>query len=221
MVKLTDLGFSKDVIVETVISTFDEQGEPNAAPMGVIMKNQHSVLIKVYNSSLTYRSLLSKKSAVVNVTSDVEFFFKSTFKDANPEGRMPRDWFEKAKTIDSPKLSKAEATIEISVEKMTPIDSEKTEAVCNVRLVEAAKILPKAYCRAFSATVEALIHTTRINLFLKGDHKQREEAAKLMQAFASCRDTVGHVAPESRYAEIMAYLGKKVETWRVESESIH
>jgi len=221
MVKLTDLGFSKGVIVETVVSTFNEKGEPNAAPMGVIMKNQHSVSIRVYNSSLTYQNLFSRKSAVLNVTSDVEFFLKSTFKDANPEGRMPRDWFEKAETIDSPRLRKAEATIEISVEKMIPIDAEKTEALCNVKLVEVAKILPKVYCRAFSATVEALIHATRINLFLNGDEKQREKAAQLMNAFASCRETVDHVAPKSRYTEIMAYLGKKVESWRVESESLH
>jgi hypothetical protein len=221
MVKLTDLGFSKGVIFETVLSTYNDKGEPNAAPMGVIMKNERCVLIRVYNSSLTYQNLLSKKSAVVNVTSDVELFFKSAFKDANPGGKTPPIWFVKAETVDAPKLSMSEATIEISVEKMTPIDAEKTEAVCNVELIRAMRVFPKAYCRAFSATVEALIHATRIHFFLKGDKKQSEQAMQLMKAFASCRDTVDRVAPESRYAEIIAHLEMEVESWRVENENLH
>ena len=221
MVKLTDLGFSRGVIFETVLSTYNDKGEPNAAPMGVIMKNERCVLTRVYNSSLTYQNLLSKKSAVVNVTSDVEVFFRSGAKDANPGEKTPRTWFVKAETVDAPKLSMAEATIEISVKTMTPIDAERTEAVCNVELIRARKIFPKVYCRAFSATVEALIYATRINCFLNGDEKQREQAKRLMKAFASCRDIVDRVAPESRYAEIMAQLEKQVESWRVEDENLH
>jgi hypothetical protein len=221
MVKLSDLGFSKGVIVETVLSTYNGNGEPSAAPMGVIMKNQRCVLIRIYNSSLTYQNLLSKKSAVVNVTSDVEFFFKSAFKNANPGGRMPRDWFAKAETVDAPSLRRSEATVEISVEKTAPMDVEQTEAICNVELIKARKIFPRAYCRAFSATVEALIHATRIDFYLNGDKKQREKAAQLMKVFDSCMDTVDRVAPKSRYSEIMTYLAEQIKSWRVENEDLH
>ena len=33
--KLVDLGFSKGTIVETIVSTYNRDGKPNAAPMGV------------------------------------------------------------------------------------------------------------------------------------------------------------------------------------------
>ena len=35
MAKLTDLGFSKGMIFETIVSTYNPDGTPNAAPMGV------------------------------------------------------------------------------------------------------------------------------------------------------------------------------------------
>ena len=35
MAKLTDLGFSKGIIFETIVSTYNLDGSPNAAPMGV------------------------------------------------------------------------------------------------------------------------------------------------------------------------------------------
>ena len=221
MVKLTDLGFSKGVIVETVLSTYNGNGEPSAAPMGVIMKNQRCILIRIYNSSLTYQNLLSKKSAVVNITSNVEFFFKSAFKNANPGGKMPRNWFMKAETVDAPSLRKSEAAVEISVEKMAPMDVEKTEAICNVELIKARKIFPRAYCRAFSATVEALIHATRIDFYLNGGKKQKDKAAQLIKMFDSCMDTVDRVAPKSRYSEIMTYLADQIKSWRVENENLH
>jgi len=221
MVKLTDLGFSKGVIVETVLSTYNGNGEPNAAPMGVIMKNQRCVLMRIYNSSITYQNLLSKKSAVVNVTSDVEFFFKSAFKNANPGGKMPRNWFTKAETVDAPSLHMSEATVEISVENMAPMDEERAEAICNVEFIKASKIFPKAYCRAFYATVEALILATRIDFYLNKNKKQKEQAAQLIEVFDSCMETVDRVAPKSRYSEIMAYLAEQIKSWRVENESLH
>lgn len=220
MVKLTDLGFSKGMIVETVLSTYSPDGQPNAAPMGIFMKNQQCVTIRLYNSSSTYQNLLTRKCAVINITSDVEVFFLSAFKEANPNAKIPLEWFEKAETLNAPKLRMSEATVEISIAKMTPIDAEKTEAVCDVKLIKATKIFPKVYCRALFATFEAIIHATRIKVFLTGDEKQRDQATMLMKNVALCRETVNRVAPDSRYAEIMTDLTKKITSWRAESESL-
>jgi hypothetical protein len=220
MVKLTDLGFSKGTIVETILTTYDEKGAPNAAPMGIIMNNEKALSARIYKSSLTYRNLLSKKSAVVNITSDVDTFLRTTFKDANPEGKIPNDWFERAKIVDAPRLRKSDAVVEVAVAEMRPIDTEKTELICRVELIRAEKVFPKAYCRAHSATIEALIHATRINAFLKGDQKQREKALQLVKTLASIKETVDHVSPESRYAEIMTYIAGKIKSWREQNESL-
>src|SRR3990170_5641563 len=104
MAKLTDLGFSKGAIMETILSTYNEDGEPNAAPMGTIMQNDQTVLIRLYTASLTYKNLQSNRCAVINVTSDIDLFYRTTFKEANHEGKIPKEWFEKAETVNAPKL---------------------------------------------------------------------------------------------------------------------
>ena len=221
MAKLTDLGFSKDIVVETILSTYNPDGQPNAAPMGILMKNEQCVKIKLYKSSSTYQNLVSRRCGVINITSDPEVFFLSAFKEANPNAKIPYEWFEKADILDAPKLHSADATVEISIQKLTPINAEKTEAVCDVKLVKATKALPKVYCRALFATIEAIIHATRIKIFLSGDKRQREQTSMLMENIAYCRETVNRVAPNSRYAEIMTELTKMITTWRSESESLH
>jgi hypothetical protein len=217
MAKMADLGFSKGTIIETVVSTYNVDGQPNAAPMGAIMENEQHIIIRLYNSSLTYRNLLSKRCAVINVTSDVEMFYRTTFKEANPTGEIPAEWFEKAETVDAPRLRSADAIVEISLAKTKPIDDERTEAVCDVKLVKATKTFPKAYCRALFATVEAIIHATRVKAYLNGNEKQREQARKLLEAIELYRDVVNRVAPNSRYVEIMTDLTKRTNSWRVES----
>ena len=221
MAKLTDLGFSKEIVAETILTTYNSDGQPNAAPMGIRMENDYCVTIKLYKSSLTYQNLKSRRCGVINITSDVEIFFLSAFKEANPNAKIPPEWFEKAVTLDAPKLRRADATVEISIQKLTPINTEKTEAVCNVKLVKATKALPKVYCRALFATIEAIVHATRIKVFLSGDKRQRKQASMLMENIAYCRETVNRVAPNSRYDEIMTDLTKRITTWRIESESLH
>ena len=221
MAKLTDLGFSEDIVVETILSTYNPDGQPNAAPMGIFMKNEQCVTIKLYKSSSTYQNLVSRRCGVINITSDPELFFLSTFKEANPNAKIPDEWFEKAEILDAPKLHMADATVEISIAKITPINAEKTEVVCDVKLVKATKALPKVYCRALFATIEAIIHATRIKVFLSGNNRQREQASILMENIAYCKETVNRVAPNSSYAEIMTELTKMITTWRSESESLH
>jgi hypothetical protein len=222
MAKLTDLGFSKGAIVETILSTYNSDRQPTAAPMGTRMENVQRIAIKLYNSSLTLKNLQLNSCAAINVTSDIDLFYRAAFKEVNPQGTLPEEWFEKAETVNAPKLSNANAVIEVSVAKMTPIDEERTEATCDVKLVRAQKIFPQVYCRAFSATLEAIIHATRVKVFLAGNEKQKAQALKLQENIKACSDIVQRVAPKSRYAEIMADIAGMVNSWReAQVESVH
>ena len=49
MVKLTDLGFSKDAIFETIVSTYNPDGLVDAAPMGVTLLDLHTISLSLYN----------------------------------------------------------------------------------------------------------------------------------------------------------------------------
>jgi hypothetical protein len=214
MAKLTDLGFSKGAIVETIVSTYNKNGEPNAAPMGTIMQNNQTVLIRLYTSFLTCKNLLSNRCAVINVTSDIDLFYRTTFKEANPEGKIPKEWFEKAETVNAPKLREADATIEATLAKTVPVDAERIEAVCKVELIKATKRLPKAYCRAFSATMEAIIHATRVQALIHIAQEQ-ERVSRLLEIIDNCSDIANRTAPNSRYTEIMADLTEKISSWRI------
>jgi hypothetical protein len=221
MADLTDLGFLKGVIAETVVSTYSDDGQPNAAPMGAIMDSLQRIVIRIYTSSLTYKNLQRKRCAVINVTSNAELFFRTAFKEANPDGEMPLEWFEKAETVDAPRLRMADAFIEVNVVKISPLDAERAEAICKVKLIKAQKVLPKVYCRALFATIEAIIHATRIKPFLAGDERERKQALKLLKKIEICQDTVKHAAPNSPYSEIMSDLTRMIDSWRrVKGESV-
>jgi hypothetical protein len=79
--------------------------------------------------------------------------------------------------------------------------------------------LPKVYCRASSATIEAVIHATRVKVLIS-DKNKRKYVHRLLEMIKSCNDVVDRVAPNSRYSEIMADLTKRVDSWRVKSESL-
>jgi hypothetical protein len=221
MTKLSELGFSEGVIVETAVSTYNVDGQANAAPMGATMISPERVAFRIYTSSSTYKNLQSKKCGVVNVTSDPELFYRTAFKEANPDGVVPQEWFEKAESVDAPRLRAADAHIEVAVADITPLDAERAEVLCDVKLVQAASVLPKAYCRALFATVEAIVHATRVEAFIThGDRQKREQALKLLETIRECRDVVNRVAPNSRYSEIMVDLNQRIDSWRAKGESL-
>jgi hypothetical protein len=221
MTKLTDLGFSKEAIVESIVSTYNLDGKPNAAPMGATMDSSQCLVLRIYTSSLTYKNLQSKRCAVVNLTSDPEIFYQTAFKEANPKGKMPQEWFEKAETVEAPRLRTADAHIEVTVAEVRHLDAEKAEVTLEVKLVQAPEVLPKAYCRAPFAAIEAIIHATRVKHFLMhGDREKQEQALKLLERIRECHNVVNRVAPRSRYSEIMEDLNQRVDSWRRKGESL-
>ena len=218
MTNLYDLGFLKDTIGETIVSTYSADGQPTAAPMGIVMKSNEQLIIRPFISSLTYKNIQTKKCAVANVTSNPELFYLTAFKEANPDGKLPPDLFQKAETVDAPRLRAADATVEVSVDETGSFSTERADFLCNVKLVKASKKLPKVYCRAQFATIEAIIHATRIKPFLMGNKQER--AFRLLELVELCSDIVNHTAPKSRYSEIMADLTQRINSWRKESESL-
>jgi hypothetical protein len=213
MANLTDLGFFKDEIVETIVSTYGINRQPNAAPMGAIMKNEEHIFINFFNSSQTYKNLLAKKCAVVNITSDAELFYRTAFKEVNPAGTISTESFEKAQNVNAPKLRGVDATIEISVDAMFPISPKRTQATFYVELIEATNVPPKAYSRALHATIEAIVHATRVKVFAKDKQKQ-EQVCDLLLMINNCREIVNRTAPNSHYSGILEDLAKRIDLWR-------
>lgn len=215
MKALADLGFLKNSILEAIVSTYDANGQPTAAPMGVKTEDMKRIIIRPYTSTLTYKNLQSKRCAVINITSNPELYYRTAFKEANPEGKIPAEWFEKAETVDAPRLRMAEAFVEVSVVDIKMPRTERAEVICNVQLIKMSRLLPKAYCRAVFATIEAIIHATRVRLFLSSDRQKRKKAYRLIKLVEHYNNVVNSVAPNTHYSEIMADLIRRINLWKV------
>jgi hypothetical protein len=218
--RLTDLGFLKSIIVETIVSTYNGDGKPNAAPMGVTMIDDEHLSIDFFISSATFSNIKAHRCAVVNLTSDIEVFYKTAFKEANLDGTVPQEWFEKATVVNAPKLRSADATIDISIYHLEALGVEKARAFFKVRLLQAQEKYPQIYCRAFSATLEAIIHATRVKAFANVEGKQKK-VSKLMELIENGNDVVNRVAPNSVYSAVMADLMKRIDSWRSKPEDQH
>ncbi len=210
MRKLTDLGFTEYIIFETILSTYNPDGTADAAPMGVTMQDPKTLSLNLYNSSQTSRNLKANKFAVINLTSDINVFYKTTFKEANPNGNLPQEWFEKAEAVNAPFLRSAYANVAVSVVKMDQNGAEKTKFTCRVERIDASKIYPQVYCRAMSATLEAILNATRIMVFAK-DEAKREQVRELSALIGNCNEVVNRVAPNSVYSAVMTDLMKRIE----------
>jgi uncharacterized protein len=213
MQKITDLGFQVGVISEAIVSTSNKDGTSNAAPMGVTMQNDQQISLNLFNSSSTSRNLQTNRCGVINLTSNIDVFYKTAFKEANSDGKLPQDWFIKGEAVTAPKLRFADATIDFSVSKMQPLSQDKTEFICNIELVTAPKKCPQVYCRAMSATLEAIIHATRVKVFI-GDAAEIERVSKLFEMIENCNDVVERVAPNSAYSTVMSDLIERIDSWR-------
>ncbi|MGQ9719158.1 MAG: DUF447 domain-containing protein [Nitrososphaerales archaeon] len=208
---LFDLGLVKDRIFETIVSTYDSNGEPNAAPMGVMTDGLQRLMITPYITTQTYRNLVLHRCAVVNITSEPVIYYATSFKEDDPDKRAFLNLFEKADLINAPRLRNADAYIEVKVRQIG-VKKDRAKVLCGVEKVyPVAKIPPKAYCRAPFAVIESIIHATKIKVFLSNGEKERtEELINLVKHYGVL---VRKTAPDSVYTNIMEDILKRIEAW--------
>jgi len=214
MISLEELGFTKGIIFETIVSTYTKQGHPNIAPMGVIKLDTKKILIKIFRSSNTFKNLKSKRCAVINLSTDATLFYKSAIKENNIDNKISKDLFEKGEIVEAPRLKKADATIEVSVWEINNLDSERADVILEVKNIIAAGCFPKVYSRAFSATIESIILATRIKLYLVGNQLQQKQAYKMIEKVMWFKEIIKRTAPKSKYANIISDLIKRIEVWK-------
>jgi len=215
MVTLVDLGFNKNMIYETIVCTYNQDGTPNAAPMGAVMQSLEQIDLTIYNSASTLKNLQTCKSATLNITDNVDFFFQTALKDT----ALPVDWFEKSYIVNAPQLRLANAIVAIDIQDFTFINNQKTKVTSKVQQVMALKVYPQSYCRAKSAVLEAIIHATRIKV-LSNNKKEQAYMVKLVSLIQNCVEVVNRSAPNSHYTELMSDLQKKIDMWGIKHESL-
>ena len=208
---LKELGFKAGRIHESIVSTYDESKTATAAPMGISTDDLERIVVRPYLETTTYRNLSSRRCAVINLTHDPEIFYRTAFKDAKKGDRLPEDWFEGAITVDAPRLRAAYAVLEVSVEEVRA-EGDRATALCRVRLAEERPLIHGPYCRSTFATIESIIHATRVKMFLEKEEMRKAEP--LIGKINQYRDLVKRVDPNSTCDGIMEALILKIDDWR-------
>jgi uncharacterized protein len=153
------------VIVETVVTTLDEDGEANFAAMGVVWA-ENRIVIRPYVGTRTFRNLVRAREAVVNVTDDVLVFAKSALSRARFPSRP-------ATRVRGVILADACHWREVVVEDVAapepgPAGARRAEVA--TRVVTGAVGRPFAgFCRAKHAVVEASIVASRVRRLPRAD----------------------------------------------------
>ncbi len=141
------------MIIESIVSTLDEHGLPNFAPMGVRFTDGH-VDIRPFSSSRTYRNLIETGRGIVNIVDDVLLIVETALYSVRPP-------HFKTKT-GLPVLDGACSYYEFEVMEHKE-SGEPAHVVCRV-LEKGHNKSFQGFCRASYVVIEAAILATRLHL---------------------------------------------------------
>ncbi len=210
---MSELGFIRNGIVEVILSTFDEDHKPHAAPMGASTEDMRSIILKPFKSSQTYGNLFRWRCAVANITSDPMLFYRTVFKDSNPGGELPQEWFTHAPTVNAPRMINTDVNVELLVTSIEEFE-DRVQMQCRVEVITVLNrsYHPNVYNRAGPAVIESLIHATRIEAYLNaGEASKAEELINLVKHY---HRLIEHVSPDSSYSEMMNDIWRRINLWR-------
>jgi hypothetical protein len=188
------------MIVETVVTTLDEDGEVNFAAMGVVW-GEDRLVIRPYVDTRTFRNLVRAREAVVNVTDDVLVFAKSALSRA----RFPsRPATEVRGMILADACHWREVLVEeVSMPEPRPAGGGRADVV--TRVVAGAVGRPFAgLCRAKHAVVEASILASRARRL------PRDEVLQGLDRLEPLVDKTGGPAEREAMAFIRAHVWRRV-----------
>ena len=193
------------MVIETVVTTLDESGEPNFAAMGVIW-GAETLTIRPFTNTRTYRNLTRTREAVINVTDNVLIFAKSA---------LSRERFDctPAARVRGMVLRDTCYWREVSVKEVVLLRGDAPgagRADVVTQVVGGGEVRQfDGLCRAKHAVVEASILASRLR-FLPRD----EILGELLRLAALVEKTGG---PEEREAMefIRAHVAKKTSIGRL------
>lgn len=145
------------MIIETIVTTCNEDGEVNMAPMGITFIPDRQVIIKPFLTSDTYKNLMAYPGAVINLTDDVYIIAKTALSD---------DVFPcvPATKVKGFLLKDACTSYEIEVIHKV-VEEQRAVFTGQIKKVHDKKLHYKGLNRGKIAVVEATIMATRQHLY--------------------------------------------------------
>ena len=187
------------MVIETVVTTLDQTGEPNFAAMGVVW-GADTITIRPFTNTRTHRNLVRSGEAVVNVTDNVLLFAQSA---------LSRDRFEHvpARHVRGVVLKDTCSWREVVVETIsdtTEPGGAPRRAEVVTRVVGSGEFRPFAgLCRAKHAVVEASILASRLRLI------PLDEVARELEKLDALVEKTGGAEERDAMAFIRRYIARK------------
>lgn len=168
-IDLSKIGMFKGQQYETIITTTDDYGHLNAAPIGVICRGNNKVMCRIFKGSTTLENIISQKEFIVNISQDPLLFTWSLLDNLEKED------FSKDKSIkDIDCYFKCEVTsLKEAVKQSDPIRKKSEAIVIKADVCELIINKPvKVYNRSFGYVLESLVHMSRMDIV---DEKQKND----------------------------------------------
>jgi len=207
---LDELGFTVGGIHEAILTTVNADGSFNAAPMGISRIDGTRLEIRPFHSSLTHQNLLRDPRACVNVTDDPGLYLVTAFKDEEITGFSP------PKISENLRLSSCDAWIHVEASKRKESSEIRSSYVCTVKNIDAPLAIPRVFSRGRVEAIEAVIHTTRIEVYIR--EERRDEVERLISRFSECKGVIERVSPRTSVeARVVDELERMIDRWRDEA----
>ncbi|HTX61823.1 MAG TPA: DUF447 domain-containing protein [Methanobacterium sp.] len=160
MLDLQSVGMYRGMLYETIITTKNPDGTPNAAPIGVICKDKDEIVIYLHEGSRTVQNVKNNELFVVNILKDPLIFVESTMDN------LSKSYFEEFKGEYFIKDTDAYFLVEVNdlkdVEREDQFGVSKTSIVkADVKEIVVNKDCVEPLNRAIYGVVEALVYLTR------------------------------------------------------------
>lgn len=163
MQNLSNIKMKRGLLYETIITTKNSDGTPNAAPIGVICKNESQIVLYLFEGTHTLQNIKSNGRFIVNILKDPLIFTQSTLGELSIDYfKMHKNEFyiEKTDAFFSAILTKSkeiEKEDNISKSKLTVITADVNEIIIKNEDVEPLN-------RAIFAIIESLVYSSRIDI---------------------------------------------------------
>ena len=166
---LSDIGIDKGRLCEVIVTTYHEDGSPNAAPMGVIGMGRDRLLLRVHTNTDTWENIRRGGSCVINIVFDPMLFLVCSLhgRHKGPVEVETRR-VKKASSVNAPYLVDAHAYLEAELESCKSVQREDVHGSATIaeinmvaRGIEILSPFPIAPNRGFFAAVELAIALSR------------------------------------------------------------
>jgi hypothetical protein len=113
------MGFTPGRIIESIVTTYNTDGSPNAAPIGIYPISNNEIEMNIRTTTDTHSNLLRTGGCVVNVVFDPLLFLKCGLLGSGKgeaENEVASSDVTPADNVDAPVLKDANAWIEAKMQ---------------------------------------------------------------------------------------------------------